>query len=124
MKGKAVVFTDRLKVSVQEVDIPDATDDDLVIDVTYSWISNGTESSFLRGERISGETMYKEGDPWPFPHVPGYQKVGIVRRIRKNVTGFAVGDTVFASISKVSGMFFPYGGHISPAVTPFKELFL
>ncbi|WP_240420862.1 zinc-binding dehydrogenase [Paenibacillus periandrae] len=117
MIGKAVVFTDRLKVSVQEVEIPEPHHNEVVIDVEVSWISNGTESSFLRGERIAGDTPYHSNAAWPFPIVAGYQKVGVIRQIGSEVSGLQVGDRVFATISRVTGMFNPYGGHINPAVT-------
>lgn len=117
MRGKAVVFTDRLTVAVQEVDIPEPRPHEVVIDAELSWISNGTESSFLRGERIAGDTAYYPGAPWPFPIVAGYQKVGIVRQVGAEVTGLGVGDRVFATVSKVEGMFETHGGHVSPAVT-------
>ena len=58
MEGKAVVFTDKMVVSVQEVNIPEPLHNEVVIDVEVSWISNGTESSYLRGERIGGDTPY------------------------------------------------------------------
>lgn len=66
--------------------------------------------------------MYKPGDPWPFPHVPGYQKVGLVTSVGSNVRGLQVGDRVFASVSKVSGMFSDFAGHISPAVTSVDQV--
>ncbi|MFD0714490.1 alcohol dehydrogenase catalytic domain-containing protein [Paenibacillus sp. GCM10027626] len=122
MKGKAVVFVDRLKASFQEVDIPEPGDNEVVVDVTVSWISNGTESSYFRGERIAGDTPYAAGSPWPFPIVAGYQKVGVVTHVGKNVTDLKAGDRVFATISRVEGMFDPFGGHVSPAVTPASEV--
>ncbi len=118
MKGQAVVALAPYKVSWERVDIPEPTADDVVIRVTHSWISNGTESSFVRGERIAGDTPRKEGDPSPFPIVPGYQKVGVVESVGENVTDIEVGETVFATVSKVESMFMPVGGHVSPAVTP------
>lgn len=122
MKAHAVVFVDRMQVEYQRVEVPDPTPDDVVIEVAYSWISPGTESSFLRGERISGEVPYREGDPWPFPHVAGYQKVGRVCSIGANVTDIQVGDRVFATVSKVSHMFYDSGGHVSPAVTHHSQV--
>lgn len=122
MKGKAVVFTDRLEVAVREVDIPDPGAHDVVIDLDVSWISIGTEGSFLRGERIGGDTAYAPGAPWPFPIVAGYQKTGIVRQVGTGVSGLQEGDRVFATLSKVSGMFDPNGGHVSPAVTPADQV--
>jgi len=123
MKGHAVVFTDRLKASFQQVDVPEPGPDEVVVDVEVSWISNGTESSFFRGERIAGDTPYEEGAPWPFPIVAGYQKVGIVSSVGENVAeDLKVGDRVFVTVSKVSGMFDPFGGHINPAVTPAHQV--
>lgn len=117
MKGYAVVFTDRMKVTYMEVEIPDPSEDEVVIDVELSWISNGTEGSFLRGERVGGDTPYDEGKRWPFPIVAGYQKVGRIRQVGSNVSHLKVGDRVFATVSRVSHMYDPHGGHVSPAVT-------
>ncbi|NHN30868.1 alcohol dehydrogenase catalytic domain-containing protein [Paenibacillus agricola] len=123
MKAKAVVFTNKLQVFVQIVDVQEPGSTDVVIDVEHSWISIGTESSYLRGERIAGEQAYREGvDPWPFPNIAGYQKVGIVRSVGSEVHHLQPGDRVFASTSHVSGMFFRHAGHISPAVTPANQV--
>lgn len=117
MKGTAVVFTGVRQVRFMEVDIPEPGPEDVVIDLEYSWISNGTESSFLYGERISGEQVTRPGDVLPFPQVAGYQKVGIVRSVGNGVEGLTPGDRVFASVSKVDGMKFDHGGHVNPSVT-------
>ncbi|WP_308638383.1 alcohol dehydrogenase catalytic domain-containing protein [Paenibacillus silvisoli] len=122
MKAQAVVFETKEAVTVRSVEVPEPGERDVVIEVDYSWISIGTESSFFRGERIAGETPYKEGGPWPFPHVPGYQKVGRVIRTGAAVAHVQTGDRVFASISKVNGMYFDFGGHINPAVTDSSQV--
>ncbi|RKN79176.1 zinc-dependent alcohol dehydrogenase [Paenibacillus ginsengarvi] len=122
MKAHAVVFTDKEKVEYAEVNVPEPGENDVVIDVETSWISTGTESSYFRGERIRGETPYKPGDPWPFPIVAGYQKVGIVRQVGSNVRGFEPGERVFAALSKVTGMFDAMGGHMNPAVSPQHQI--
>ncbi len=117
MRSQAVVFTAPGVVKFQEVSCPDPGPDDIVIDITHSWISNGTEGSFLRGERLAGDTAKAPGDPEPFPMIAGYQKVGWVREVGANVKDFAVGDFVFAVMSKVEGMFDnKYAGHVSPSV--------
>ena len=116
MKAHAVVFTAPNTVRFQEVTCPDPGPDDLVVRVTHSWISNGTEGSYLRGERIAGDTPYRDGDAWPFPIVAGYQKVGVVERVGENITDIAVGETVFATMGAVNGMFEPRGGQVSPSV--------
>jgi bacteriochlorophyllide a dehydrogenase len=117
MQATAVVAVEPGRVAVQTVAVPEPGPEEVVLRVTHSWISNGTEGSFVRGERIAGDTPRTETDPLPFPHVPGYQKVGIVERVGTAVTGFAPGDAVFATVSKIEGMFFGTGGHVSPAVT-------
>ena len=116
MKANAVVFTARNEVVYQEVNCPDPGADDIVVELTHSWISNGTEGSFLRGERIAGDTPYQDGDPDPFPIVAGYQKVGTVTSVGRDVDGFEVGETVFATMGAVNGMFSPRGGQISPSI--------
>lgn len=118
MKSKAVVFTDRNTVSFQDVECPEPAADQVVVRVSHSWISNGTEGSYLRGERVDGDTPWRPGDPHPFPIVAGYQKVGVVEWVGAEVDDLKVGDRVFASIGKVDGMFEPRGGHVSPSVCP------
>ncbi|MEV5025543.1 GDSL-type esterase/lipase family protein [Paenibacillus sp. LPE1-1-1.1] len=122
MKAKAIVFTGVNEVEYLDVETPDPGPEDVVIDLEYSWISVGTEQSFLRGERVSGEQVTLSGDVLPFPQVAGYQKVGIVRIVGDAVSGFQPGDRVFASISKVAGMAFDTGGHVNPAVTHFNQV--
>ncbi|GGD93154.1 alcohol dehydrogenase catalytic domain-containing protein [Paenibacillus nasutitermitis] len=122
MKANAVVFTDVNKVAYLEVEAPDPGPDDVVVDVEHSWISIGTEQSFLRGERITGEQVTREGDILPFPQVAGYQKVGIVREVGSRVTSVKPGDRVFASVSGVEGMAFSTGGHVNPAVTHVSQI--
>ena len=117
MQAEAVVAIAPGRVAFQSVSVPDPGADDVVIRITHSWISNGTEGSFVRGERIAGDTPRAETDPLPFPHVPGYQTGGVVDQVGSGVTDLAVGDTVFATVSRVEGMFYAHGGHVSPAVT-------
>lgn len=118
MRADAVVFTAPNTVEFRRVETPAPAHDDVVVRVTHSWISNGTEGSYLRGERIAGDTAYRPGDPWPFPIVPGYQKIGVVEWVGAAVRDITVGETVFAAMGKVSGMFAPLGGQISPSVSP------
>lgn len=117
MRTHAVVFTGPNRVSYQEIECPEPGPADVVVDLHHSWISNGTEGSFLRGERLSGDEAWRPGDPLPFPMVAGYQKVGRVRQVGAAVRDLAPGDWVFASMSKVCGMFDNrFAGHVSPSV--------
>jgi len=117
IKAKAVVALAPRVVRVQRLDVPDPGPEEVVVRVQHSWISNGTEGSFVRGERLAGDTPLREGDPSPFPLVPGYQKVGVVERVGTKVTDLEPGQMVFATVSQTPGMFFSQGGHVSPAVT-------
>lgn len=117
MMAHAAVAVEPWRVEWREIGVPEPGPDDVVVRLTHSWISNGTEGSFVRGERIAGDTPRSETDPLPFPHVPGYQKVGVAEWVGGNVRHVAVGDMVFATVSRVNGMFYDHGGHVSPAVT-------
>lgn len=117
MKSKAVVFTAPNQVTFQEVDCPDPGPQSVVVDVSHSWISNGTEGSYLRGERIEGDTPWRPGDPHPFPVAAGYQKVGVVDWVGGEVRDLKKGDAVFVSVSQINGMSEPRGGHVSPSVS-------
>jgi 2-desacetyl-2-hydroxyethyl bacteriochlorophyllide A dehydrogenase len=118
MKASAVVFEAPNKITFRSVDCPDPGDQDVVVRVTHSWISNGTEGSYLKGERVDGDTPYKPGDTWPYPVVAGYQKIGVVESVGSGVSEFTPGQVVFATIGRVSGMHHWYAGHVSPSVCP------
>jgi len=105
------------------VQCPDPGSRDVVIRITHSWISNGTEGSYLRGERSDGDTPWQPGDPPPFPVIAGYQKIGVVDWVGADVDDLAIGETVFATIGKVNGMHHDYGGHVSPSICPRHEVF-
>jgi len=63
IKAKAVVALAPRVVRVQRLDVPDPGPEEVVVRVQHSWISNGTEGSFVRGERLAGDTPLREGDP-------------------------------------------------------------
>jgi 3-hydroxyethyl bacteriochlorophyllide a dehydrogenase len=122
MRAQAVVFAGQNEVAFRDVTCPEPAAGDVVVRIAHSWISNGTEGSYLRGERVAGDTPYRAGDPWPFPIVPGYQKVGTVEWVGAEVEDIAVGETVFAATGKVEGMFSSAGGHVSPSVSPRSQV--
>lgn len=122
MKVNAVVATKPWTVEIQELRVADPGPNEVVVKVTHSWISPGTEGSFIRGERLAGDTPLAPTDPSPFPLVTGYQKVGVVTWVGEKVENFSVGERVFATVSRTDGLFFPMGGHVSPAITPAHQL--
>jgi 2-desacetyl-2-hydroxyethyl bacteriochlorophyllide A dehydrogenase len=118
MQANAVIFTAPNTVEYAAVTCPDPGPSDVVVRVTQSWISNGTEGSFLRGERIEGDTPYSdESDPWPFPIVAGYQKIGIVEWVGSEIDDLKLGETVFCTMGKVEGMYSARAGQVSPSVS-------
>ena len=123
MTSQAVVFTAPHTVEVGQVSCPDPGPGDVVVRTTHSWISNGTEGSYLRGERSDGDTPFQPGDPAPFPVVAGYQKIGVVESVGAEVTDLEIGETVFVTIGHVGGMHHDYGGHVSTSVSPRSEVF-
>lgn len=122
MQAQAAVAREPGRVRFETVTVPEPGPEDVVLRLTHSWISNGTEGSFVRGERIAGDTPRTESDPLPFPVVTGYQKVGVVEWVGRDVPGIGIGETVFATVSRVTGMFEASGGHISPAVTHYSQV--
>lgn len=123
MQAQAVVFTAPHTVEVKPVQCPEPRRDDVVVRITHSWISNGTEGSYLRGERSDGDTPLRADDPAPFPVVAGYQKIGVVEWVGSGVDDLDIGDAVFATIGKVDGMHHDYAGHVSPSVCSREEVF-
>jgi 2-desacetyl-2-hydroxyethyl bacteriochlorophyllide A dehydrogenase len=123
MKARAVVFTAPRTVEIADVDCPDPGPGDVVVRILHSWISNGTEGSYFRGERSDGDRAVAPGDPLPFPVVAGYQKIGGVEWVGADVHDLEIGETVFATIGMVDGMHHDYAGHVSPSVCPRREVF-
>jgi 2-desacetyl-2-hydroxyethyl bacteriochlorophyllide A dehydrogenase len=123
MKTKAVIFTGQNQVEFGDVETPDPGPNDVVVRTTHSWISNGTEGSFLRKERYDGVTPWQQFMPEPYPMVAGYQKVGIVEWIGADVKGFRPGQSVFATITKVKQMHLGFGGHMAAGPCDANEVF-
>ncbi len=93
-KGVHVVWTDRCTVSLEEFEVPDPRKEEVVVEISKTLISSGTEKAQLRG----GVNTYDK-----FPQYPGYSGVGIICDVGSDVRDFKAGDRVFVS----------YGGHTS-----------
>lgn len=111
MKTWAVVFPRANEVRFDRIEVPDPGPREAVVRTTWSWISNGTEGSFLRGERADGESPATAERPAPFPIVAGYQRVGVVE-VAGPESGVQVGDRVFATVTRISGLATSSGGQV------------
>ncbi|MEO0676502.1 MAG: chlorophyll synthesis pathway protein BchC [Pseudomonadota bacterium] len=87
MHTTAVLLSEPRRLGLETVALTGPVDGDVVVDVTHSAISTGTEKLFYSGEM----------PPFPgsgFPLVPGYEACGEVMEARPGAR-LKVGDTVF-----------------------------
>lgn len=107
MKGEGVIFSGNGIATVGQVEMPALAEEDVLVETSVSVISAGTEGWVLT------DRFHWAGSS-PYPLVPGYQKVGIVREIGPGVTDLAIGDRVFMTTGKLCGAVHAYwGGHSS-----------
>ncbi len=116
MQTQAIVFTSPGQVQLQDVRMPAPGPDDVLIRTTYSTVSAGTEGWIL-------QNLFT-WHPTPYPCVPGYQRVGVIEAIGRDVQGWCVGDHVMATVSSWPGSVQPNSGaHIAHANTPAREVY-
>lgn len=120
--ARAVIFKAPQQVVVGDVQLGALGPTDVAVRTAYSWISPGTELSFLRGERASGDVPADGDRPAAFPIVPGYQKVGTIIALGEEVHGLTLGQWVFVTVGRVEGMYDPYGGHVAVSVSPHHQI--
>ncbi|HEY3340400.1 MAG TPA: medium chain dehydrogenase/reductase family protein, partial [Anaerolineae bacterium] len=90
--------------------------DEVQIRTSYSTVSIGTEGWVF-------QNLFT-WQPTPYPCVPGYQRVGVIEAIGRNVTGWQAGDKVMATSSAWEGPVQPaWGAHIALANTRSAELY-
>jgi len=111
MKAKAVVFTEKSKVSIQEVTLSEMADNEVLVDVEYSFVSSGTERWVL-----NGKFHYGSEQDYAFPLIPGYQHTGQVVATGKDVKSVKPGDRVFGSFNKIENILLKWGGHCSKSI--------
>ena len=83
----AVVIERPSEIALRPLELPDLGEDELLVDVSWSGISTGTERLLFTGRM----------PPFPglgYPLVPGYESVGCVRAAGANAT-HGVGTNVF-----------------------------
>ena len=88
MKTKAIVFSAKENVLIQDLDVPPPGKQQIQVQSAYSGISVGTEGWMLR------DLFTRVQLPWPC--VPGYQRSGVVTAVGSEVTGWRVGDRAMA----------------------------
>ena len=110
METKAVILTAPGILGLDSVRLVAPTADDLVVNISHSGISTGTEKLFWSGQM----------PPFPgmgYPLVPGYEAAGEVVEAGAN-TGFKVGERVFVpGASCYDGAFGLFGGSAARLVT-------
>lgn len=104
--GKAAVFTAPWEIEVREIEFPDPGPGEVLIRTRASIISNGTESWIWSGRFHSPG----RDTPYRYPVVPGYQRVGEVVALGEGATGLAVGQRVFATVSRLEGGYSSFAG--------------
>jgi 2-desacetyl-2-hydroxyethyl bacteriochlorophyllide A dehydrogenase len=117
MKTKAVIFAQKNTIIVDDVILPEIADNEVLVDVAYSFISPGTERWNLTGKFFYGDKPVNR-----YPLVPGYQKTGTVKVVGKNVTAVKKGDRVFAPFSRFEDVTMWWGGHCSYSLNREEDL--
>lgn len=116
MLTPAVVYTAVDTVAVRDLDLPPPGAGEVQVRTQYSTISSGTEGWALQARFT--------WSPTPFPCVPGYQRVGIITALGAGVSGWQVGEQVFATVGRWTGPVAPFwGAHVGLANTPAHELY-
>ena len=109
--SRAVVFEHPERLSLQRLDLSAPGADDVVVDISHSGISTGTEKLLWTGRMPAFPGM-------GYPLVPGYESVGVVSEAG-DASGHRVGDHVYVPgarcYGEVRGLF---GGASSRVVIP------
>ena len=94
MRIREVVVTGQHQVELQttDTDAPVLTDNELLIDTEYTFISSGTELANYTGKEPK---VFQKGSWCEYPWRSGYANVGVVREVGSDVTRAAPGDRVF-----------------------------
>lgn len=90
MKANALICDEKQRFSIEEVTLPNLKVGTIVVKTLYSGVSIGTEFALIRNKISWG----------PYPICTGYQAVGEVLKVGKNVKGYQVGDKVYFRDSK------------------------
>src|SRR5258708_1586040 len=92
MRTDAITFPAVDRAELREIELPEPTPTDCIVDVLMCGVSVGTEVWALSGERPPGDTS--------FPCVPGYQAVGVVRQAG-SAAALQPGERIFFTKSRL-----------------------
>jgi 2-desacetyl-2-hydroxyethyl bacteriochlorophyllide A dehydrogenase len=85
MHARALICDEQQNFTLEDVVLPDAGPDNVVVRTLYTGVSIGTEFALIRNKISWG----------PYPICTGYQGVGVLEHVGDHVTGFEVGQTVY-----------------------------
>lgn len=102
MQSQAIVFRAANRPSLESITLPAAEPTDVTIEIHYSGISAGTETSIISGTRTHNGT---------FPLVSGYMAAGRVLSVGNAVKDIAPGDRVISWGSRLESVNAVWGAH-------------
>ncbi len=85
MNGKALICLEDQRFSLCDVILGELGPEDIFVRTRYSGVSIGTEFALIRGKLSWG----------PYPICTGYQGVGVVEKVGRDVTQFKPGQSVY-----------------------------
>ena len=101
VKNEGIIFTAPNVASVVELQMPTPKDGEVLVRLTRSTLSGGTERANLIGVPDGGVGIFAKDDgSVTWPRQCGYSSVGVVASVGSGVEGLRVGDRVALSWSK------------------------
>ena len=112
MQTKTIVFTQANKAELLPFDVPAVGEHDVLIEMAYNTISNGTERANFIGDPTVSVASYDTVAH--FPRTCGYSGAGIVLEVGSAVKNFKPGDRVVPSWCKHTHYFVTNEKNVHP----------